>query len=78
MEKIWALIVEASKNREISDNYKDILRRYADAEKSFVETLDEKQKSAYIDLGYLRGDLDIAEQDDFAKYLYMYIREILK
>jgi len=75
MNKILKLLVDDYTNKESSAEYKLILHRYCDAEKAFLDLLDDKQKAEYLKLGSVGGELSVLEQDEFAEYIFKNIVE---
>ena len=70
MDKILKLLIDDFQNEKPSSEYQLVLRKFCKAEVKFMATLSEKQKAEYMKLDLLCGELDVAELNNFAKFLY--------
>jgi len=74
MNKILKLLVDDFVNKESSAEYKLVLHRYCDAEKTFMDSLNNKQKAEYLKLDFVAGELGVVEQNDLAEFLFQNLR----
>ena len=73
MNKILKLIIDDYQNHKLSAEYKFALHRYCDAERKFMDTLNKNQKAEFLKLDFIAGELNVAEQNDFAEFLFSYL-----
>jgi len=57
-------------NQKPGAEYQFVLRRFCEAESTFMATLNKKQKAEYLKLDVLGGELSVVELDNFATYLF--------
>ena len=70
MNKLLKLLIDDYTQRDTSAEYKLLLQRACDVEKSFTATLNNEQRKVYFELDILNGDLAVLDGNEFAEYLY--------
>ena len=76
MNKVLKLIIDDYHNQKSSAEYQIVLHRYCESERSFINSLNKKQKVEYLKLVSLDGELNMIEQDEFARYLFDKLKSI--
>lgn len=70
MNKLLKLLINDYQNHKLSAEYQLALNKLCDAQRGFMALLNDEQKKAFLMLDCIDGELNIAERDDFAKYLF--------
>jgi hypothetical protein len=70
MNSILKLLLNDYQNAKSSDYYKLVLNKACETESKFLNTLSKEQKAEYLKLDFVFGELCVAEQNEFAEYLY--------
>lgn len=75
---VLKMLIENYQQHEMPLAYKLILKSFCEAEREFMNSLDEKQRSKYFELDSKRGELNAVERDEFAGYLIKALKEYRK
>ena len=75
MHKILKVLVEEYMERKPSAEYQLIQHKVCQAEKLFIESLNQEQKDKYKELDFISGELDVQGFDDFAKFIFENLRK---
>ena len=77
MNKLLELIIEDYKNQKQSAESRLALNKVCELELSFTSALNEEQRAEYLKLEYIAAELFALELDDFAVYLFEFIKKYL-
>ena len=77
MEKVLKLLIDDFREINVPANYKAELTKYCQKEREFLLSLSEEQKKVYEELQHIQADMESIQQQEFAKFIHKYLKEIL-
>ena len=76
MNKLLKLLINDYQNHKLSAGYQMALNKLCNAQKHFMSLLSDEQKKEFLKLDCIDGELNVAERDEFAKYLFENLSKI--
>ena len=70
MDKILKLLIDDFQNHKSTAEYQLVLNKVCEAEATFINSLNKKQKAEYLKLDFVCGELSAIELREFAQFLY--------
>jgi len=75
MDKMLKLLIDDFQNQKPSAEYQLVLNKVCEAESSFMNSLNKKQKAEFLKLDFVNGELGVMELREFAQFLYFHLKK---